>query len=240
MSDIRRASSVSNLTSKTSSPEIDPPTWLKFTALPTLMYASVLIGFLVGTLNFSILWCFLFLWVVHSFVYGEINRLKRSLIFSAQRESANQLLSYHSETVEWLNHILTRFWIVYSPVLSEDLQRNIDLVLESACPSFLESLRLNVFTLGSTPPIFSNAQVYPSLEPDLISLDLDIGFEPLYENDSSVSSGIRIELVAKLIKVDLPVKLKDLYFSSKVNIYFYIVDSAKAKAYKQLSLHKNG
>ena len=215
MSTLRKASTTSVLTNK-SLVDLEPPQWLQFGILPPLMYLSVLVGYLLGHFNMSILWCFLFLWFVHSFVYGEINRLRKSLAFAAQRENAHNMLMQHSETVEWLNHILTRFWVVYSPSLSEDLGRSIDLVLESACPSFLESLRLKVFTLGSIPPILSNAQVYPSLEPDLISLDLDIAFEPLYENDSTVSAGLRIELVARLIKVELPIRLTDLYFSSKV------------------------
>ena len=212
---MKRSGSAATLASRPLT-DIETPLWLRFKILPNSLYVAVIGGYLFGMLNASILWCFLLLACIHSFVYGEIETLKRNLIFSAQRENATYLLSHHSETVEWLNHILSRFWNVYYAALSEDLHRNIDLVLDSACPSFLDSLKLKVFSLGSTPPVFSNAQVYPSLEPDLISLDLDFGFEPLPQEDSYISSGIIIELVASLLKVELPIRVNDVYFSSKV------------------------
>jgi Ca2+-dependent lipid-binding protein len=213
----RTSNSSSNLLVKEKNAEVEIPLWLQFKVLPPVIYGSLVLGFLVAYFGFSLFWCLLYAIVIRSFVYNEINRLKKSVVFQAQRESAGQLLSYHSETVEWLNFILERIWIVYTPVLSEDLGRSIDLILEGACPSFLESLRLKVFSLGAMPPVFSNAVVHPSLEKDLISLDLDIAFEPIYENNESTNSqGLKIELVAKLMKIDLPIRLTDLYFSSKV------------------------
>ena len=214
----RRGSSASILLNKTAQVEI--PNWFQLKVLPPVIYVSIVFGFALAYFGFSFFWCFLYLYFVRSFVFKEISRLKKSIVFHSQRESANQLLKYHSESVEWLNFILERFWIVYSPVLSEDLKRSIGLVLEGACPSFLESLRLKVFSLGALPPVFSNAVVYPLAEKDLITLDLDIGFEPTYEtNEDTNSQGLKIELVAKLIKMDLPIRLTDLYFSSQVMLF---------------------
>lgn len=63
----------------------------------------------------------LFIYCITSFAFGEINRLKKVLRLEAYKENAQVLLSNQSESVEWLNHILERFWTVYAPDLSKDI-----------------------------------------------------------------------------------------------------------------------
>lgn len=79
-----------------------------------------------------------------------------------------------------------------------------------------------IFSLGGAAPIFSNAHVYPSLQPDLIHLDLDLNFEPQMADDNQIT-GTRIQLVATMVKVDLPVSVKDIVFRSKVFLVCFLI-----------------
>jgi Ca2+-dependent lipid-binding protein len=110
-------------------------------------------------------------------VYGEVKRFKRILLAESKMESSNWILENDCESVEWLNYLLQRFWIVYTPDLGDEIKKAVDTVLETSKPSFLESLKLPVFNLGLKSPTFSNAKVNPSLEIDLIQMDMDLSFK---------------------------------------------------------------
>ena len=71
-----------------------------------------------------------------------------------------------------------------------------ELVLETSKPAFLESIKLPIFSLGTTGPSFSNAHVYPGLEPDLIHLDLDLTFEPQMADDNQTIVSLKGQLTA--------------------------------------------
>ena len=78
-------------------------------------------GYLIGYFKWSVLWIGVLLYVLSNFTYGEIDRLRKVLRHEAYKENAQVLLSNQAETVEWLNHILERLWIVYAPDLSKDI-----------------------------------------------------------------------------------------------------------------------
>ncbi len=81
----------------------------------------MLTGAFIGYLGWSVLWLGLILYLLSAFAYGEIERLRGVLRAEAHKESMMLILSSQSESVEWLNHILERFWIVYSPDLCKSI-----------------------------------------------------------------------------------------------------------------------
>jgi Ca2+-dependent lipid-binding protein len=64
--------------------------------------------------------------------------------------------------------------------------------------------------------------VYPGLEPDLIHLDLDLTFEPQMADDNQ-TNGTRIQLVAKMVKLDLPVSVNDIHFKGKLRLQLKLI-----------------
>jgi len=122
-----------------------------------------------------------------------------------------------------MNHVLQRFWTVYSPDLCTSLAKSLELVLESTKPSFIQALKLPFFSLGSTAPRFAHSHVNPSLDPDLIQLDLDLNFEPLSADDYTETTGARIQFIIKLLKVDLPVSVRDIHFRSKIRLQMRLI-----------------
>lgn len=201
---------------------LEAPFWLTFKLPPPIILYCVFLGAFIGYMNLSLLWLGVIIYILTSFVYGEIDRLKRVLKKEAYKENAQMLLASQSESVEWLNHIIARIWLVLEPDVSKSLKNSIELVLASSKPGFLESLKMPLFTIGSTAPVFSNAKVYPSLEQDLINLDLDFNFEPEMSEDEG-TKGLKIHIVAKMAKIDMPISVKDVHLQAKTRLQLKLV-----------------
>jgi Ca2+-dependent lipid-binding protein len=57
------------------------------------------------------------------------------------------------ESVEWLNHIVQRFWDVSEAGISSLIYNEVNNVLLKNTPGMLTSLRLTELTLGTRPPV---------------------------------------------------------------------------------------
>lgn len=83
------------------------------------------------------------------------------------------------ETVGWMNLFMSRFWLIFEPVLSAQVIGQVDAILAENTPSFLDSIRMSSFTLGTKAPSVDGIKVYPSSAPDVvvsISLAFDFRF----------------------------------------------------------------
>lgn len=72
------------------------------------------------------------------------------------------------ETVGWMNLFLSRFWLIFEPVLSAQVIEQVDALLAENTPAFLDSIRLSTFTLGTKAPRVEGIKVYPSSAPDVV------------------------------------------------------------------------
>ncbi|CAO3587262.1 unnamed protein product [Absidia cylindrospora] len=95
-------------------------------------------------------------------------RLRRNIRDDVQREMTMRQLESDNESVNWMNHFLSRFWLIYEPVLSAQIIGTADAILSENCPSFLDSLRLTTFTLGTKAPHIEFVKTYPRTEPNIV------------------------------------------------------------------------
>ena len=72
------------------------------------------------------------------------------------------------ENVEWLNNFIQRFWLIFEPVISAYVIENIDTYIIDYLPGFLDSVRLNQFTLGSKPFRIEHVKCIPTAQMDTI------------------------------------------------------------------------
>lgn len=77
-------------------------------------------------------------------------------------------MSGDPESTEWLNNFLSKFWLIYEPVLSNMIVGIVDGILVDWTPGFCESLRLTEFTLGTKAPRVENIKTYPGSDPDVV------------------------------------------------------------------------
>jgi Ca2+-dependent lipid-binding protein len=85
-----------------------------------------------------------------------------------QRQVSLNRLETDIETVGWMNHFLDRFWLIFEPVLSAQVIGQVDAILSENTPSFLDSIRMSSFTLGTKAPRIDGIKVYPGTAPDVV------------------------------------------------------------------------
>ncbi|PJF19427.1 Tcb1p [Paramicrosporidium saccamoebae] len=186
-------------------------------------------SYLLGRFHFSIVWTSIFLFLTYNFMFRRVARLRRYHRHALERDVARQRLERHAESAEWLNFIAVRLWTVLEPVISVKVTERVNAVLEEACPSFLDSLMLTEFTLGSSAPTILSARVHPKTQPDVVHLDVEVCFIPK-DTDTSVATGdtsspqwnSKVVLNARMGKgrlgVDVPVMLKEISIFGKLRL----------------------
>ena len=108
----------------------------------------------------------------------SIRRVRRNFRDDVNREMAKSRLETDTESLEWINSFLVKFWPIYAPVLCDTVISSVDQVLSTSTPAFLDSMRMKTFTLGSKPPRMEHVKTYPKAEDDTVLMDWKFSFTP--------------------------------------------------------------
>ena len=108
----------------------------------------------------------------------SIRRVRRNFRDDVNREMAKSRLETDTESLEWINSFLVKFWPIYAPVLCDTIINSVDQILSTSTPTFLDSMRMKVFTLGSKPPRMEHVKTYPKAEDDTVLMDWKFSFTP--------------------------------------------------------------
>lgn len=63
---------------------------------------------------------------------------------------------------------MSKFWLIYEPVLSASVVQTVDSILVDQTPAFLDSIRLTTFTLGTKAPRVESVKAFPKTDPDVV------------------------------------------------------------------------
>lgn len=63
---------------------------------------------------------------------------------------------------------MSKFWLIYEPVLSATVVQIVDSILVDQTPAFLDSIRLTTFTLGTKAPRVVSVKAFPKTDPDVV------------------------------------------------------------------------
>ncbi|EGE01667.1 membrane bound C2 domain-containing protein [Trichophyton equinum CBS 127.97] len=128
-------------------------------------------------------WVFLIMAACGTYYRTSVRRVRRNFRDDITRELAKNKLETDTETLEWINSFLAKFWPIYAPNLAHSIICSVDQVLSTSTPAFLDSLRLKTFTLGSKPPRLEHVKTYPKTEPDIVLMDWKFSFTPADKMD---------------------------------------------------------
>lgn len=120
-----------------------------FPSLISLLCLSL--AYLLGRFRFSITFLCVLIFGVHSIYLTRINRFKKNMEILVHRNALKTKVESF-ESVEWVNHIIEKFWTVLEPEVSRQVFLQVNPILEEKCPGFLSKLKIEEFTLGSHPP----------------------------------------------------------------------------------------
>lgn len=139
---------------------------------------ACLASYVVAVLGGGLGWVFIVMATCGTYYRTSIRRVRRNFRDDINRELAKQRLETDTESLEWINSFLVKFWPIYAPVLCDSIINSVDQVLSTSTPSFLESLRLKTFILGTKPPRLEHVKTYPKTEVDTVLMDWKFSFTP--------------------------------------------------------------
>lgn len=143
---------------------------------------ACLSSWIIALLGGGLGWVFMVMAACATYYRTSIRRVRRNFRDDVNREMAKHRLETDTESLEWINGFLVKFWPIYAPVLCDTIIASVDQVLSTATPAFLDSLRMRFFTLGSKPPRMDHVKTYPKAEDDTVLMDWKFSFTP---NDTS-------------------------------------------------------
>ncbi|KAJ3069127.1 hypothetical protein HDU98_007809 [Podochytrium sp. JEL0797] len=193
--------------------------------ITTAFFAS----WLVGYLDLGIGWVFVLMFFVNGAYRRNMAKVKGKIEVEMARMIGLKKLETDTETVEWFNRFLDRFWIQFEPALSQTLKDTIDPVLASSKPAFLDDLSLSVFTLGSVAPRIETIRTTLQTSNDTLLMEWDLRFVPVDESGVSKREKelgnvrhSKIEVVAKLgkgpVAIPIPVVVAEIEFRAKLRL----------------------
>lgn len=164
----------------------------------------------------------------------SIRRFRRKVRDDTWRELQKQRIQIDAESSEWLNHFLERFWLIYEPVLCSTILASVNPILDFYCPSFLESIALTHFTLGSKGPRIEQIRTYTKTEQDVVMMDWDLSFVPgdnldltqrQIRNRVDPKIVLTIRLGKGLVAAGIPILVEDVTFQGKLRLRLKLMNN---------------
>ncbi|KAF5109968.1 hypothetical protein DV453_001259 [Geotrichum candidum] len=145
----------------------------------------------------------------------SVRKLRKNIREKVIREAAMRKLETDTETLDWLNLIMNKFWAINEPFIAEQAVTIGNQVLADAAPKFLSHIALDTFTLGTKPPRLNHVRTFPKTDEDIVVMDWMYSFTP---NDS-------IDMTARQLKnfVDPQIQLNVGVGVGKFDVNFPIV-----------------
>ncbi|KIW09267.1 uncharacterized protein PV09_00189 [Verruconis gallopava] len=156
-------------------------------------FSSYTVAILGGGLG----WLFIILAVCATYYRTSIRRVRRRHRDDINRAMQKARLETDTESLEWMNSFLVKFWPIIQPMIGETIITTVDHVLSENKPPFLEDLKLRDFTLGTKPPRMEHVKTYPKTEEDVVLQDWKFSFTP---NDTA-------DMTARQLKVKINPKI---------------------------------
>ncbi|AET37391.1 Tcb3p Ecym_1139 [Eremothecium cymbalariae DBVPG len=194
-------------------------------------------GVIVGTCFFAWLLSYCgFCWWALGFVFfctgsvyrTQLRRFQRNIRDDLKRVDMEETLGDRLETSVWLNTFLAKFWVIYMPVLSQQVKDIANPQLAGSAPGFgIDALSLDEFTLGTKAPTIDNIRSYPKKGKDVVEMDWKFSFTPNDVSDmtakqaeSKVNPKIALGVTVgkSFVSKSLPVLVEDINVAGKMRI----------------------
>lgn len=191
----------------------------------------------VGTCFFSWLlahwgfswWSLWFIIFCTASVYRtEFRRFNRNIRDDLTRITVQETLSDRTERTLWLNSFLSKFWVIYMPVLSQQVKDVVNPNLAGVAPGYgIDALSLDEFTLGTKSPTIDGIKSYTKKGKDTVEMDWTFSFTPndvsnmtAKEAEEKINPKIALGVtVGKgFVSKSLPVLVEDINVAGKLRI----------------------
>ncbi|KAF9306138.1 hypothetical protein BGZ74_007485 [Mortierella antarctica] len=158
---------------------------------------------------------------------NSIRRFRRNARDDITRELIKNTIEDEAESTEWINNFMSKFWLIYEPVLSATVVQIVDSILVDQTPAFLDSIRLTTFTLGTKAPRVVSVKAFPKTDPDVVLMDWRVQFNPTDIEDMTPRQ-LRTQINPKIvltvrvgkgiIGAGMPILVEDMSFKGYMRI----------------------
>ncbi|PWA03148.1 hypothetical protein BB558_000658 [Smittium angustum] len=159
---------------------------------------------------------------------NSIRRFRNAARDDITRSLERDKLIINGESAGWMNEFLSRFWIIYEPVLSATVVDIGNSIMDQQTPSFLDSIKLTTFTLGTKAPRIESINTHVSeVDLDLIAMDWDVSFTPndiidipraLLADRVNPKVVLSVRVGKGIVGAALPIMVEDMVFKGKMQI----------------------
>ncbi|KAG8709183.1 hypothetical protein FRC08_018492 [Ceratobasidium sp. 394] len=172
-------------------------------------------------------WLFILLAFCATYYKTSMERVRRRARDDIQRELVKSRLEQDYESADWMNNFMNRFWLIYEPVLSASIVATVDQILSASTPAFLDSIRLQNFTLGTKAPRIERVYTSPRTEDDIVQMVWGFNFTPndisdMTQREAQRKVNPRIVLAVRVGKglatAAMPILLEDMSFSGSMRV----------------------
>lgn len=188
---------------------------------------SCLSSWLVAICGGGLGWVMIVMAICGTYYRTSIRRVRRNFRDDITREHAKQKIEQDHETLEWMNNFMVKFWPIYAPNLATSIIQAVDQVLSTATPNFLDSMRMDLFTLGTKPPRLEHVKTYPKVEDDIVLMDWRFSFTPTdtldmtarqLKNKINPKVVLEIRIGKALVSKSMKIIVEDFAFSGLMRI----------------------
>ncbi|EXJ62023.1 hypothetical protein A1O7_02455 [Cladophialophora yegresii CBS 114405] len=184
-------------------------------------------SWLIATLGGGLAWVIIVMATCGTYYRTSIRRVRRNFRDDITREMAKARLETDTESLEWMNSFLAKFWPIYAPQLAKGIIMSVDQVLSTSTPAFLDSMRLEAFVLGTKPPRVEHVKTYPRAEDDIVMMDWKFSFTPTDTMDMTARQlktkinpkvVLEIRIGKGLVSKSMKVIVEDFEFSGLMRV----------------------
>lgn len=217
--------------------------------VPRLMIILIiLIPFILGKLRYSFITFIMFAYAI-DFVYNrQIFKFTRCMNNLVYKESMRMKAYNNYESVEWMNHIISRVWGVVESEISRQVISRANILLQEKTPQFISSIKLSSFTLGSSAPHVLGITHFDDVDAECICVEAEFAFIPMeigkdayhyvtkrrcFEWNSKIVLTARLGSKVKGVGVNLQILVKKISVKGRIR---FTLKLCSEKIFKSLEI----
>ncbi|KAK5938244.1 Tricalbin-2 [Knufia obscura] len=188
---------------------------------------ACLSSWLIAVVGGGLGWVLIIMAACGTYYRTSIRRVRRNFRDDITRELAKTHLETDHESLEWMNSFLGKFWPIFAPNLAISVIQSVDQVLSTSTPAFLDSMRMETFTLGTKPPRMEHVKTYPRMEDDIVMMDWRFSFTPTdtmdmtarqLKNKINPKVVLEIRIGKAMVSKSMKIIVEDFAFSGLMRI----------------------
>lgn len=194
----------------------------------SLISATCFFSWLLAYLRFS-WWSLWFVFFCSGSVFAaEYRRFTISARDDLKRISVEETLFERTESTLWLNSFLSKFWVIYMPVLSQQVKDIANPTLAGVAPGYgIDALSLDEFTLGTKSPSIKGIKSNTKAGKDVVEMIWSFAFTPNDVSDMTQREAkqqikpkivLGVTLGKSFVSKTLPVIVEDVNVAGKMRV----------------------